>query len=438
MLREDGRVDSSQPKRMEILSLQFATSLLAIIVIDLMLAGDNAIVIALAARRLPPDLQKRAVLWGMVGAVAVRSAMTLVVVWLLQIPGLLLAGGLALIVIAYRLLLPEPESSEGAEAHDAPTGFWGAMRTIVIADAVMGLDNVLAVAGAAHGSYLLVVLGLIISVPIVVWGSQLLLKWVERFPVIVYIGAGVLAWTAVKMITSEPLTKDYIAANPVVVPLLYMAVIGGVVWAGFVKNHRRLESRIHARLAVLAQMDATAQRLNGSTQGDNMHRILVPVVGASSDDPAIQLVTRRFAEDSALEIHLLNVRTPLSRHVAQFLGRQARDDYYREEGQRALKHSMELLEARRIPYATHVRMGDKARTIVEEARRLDCDRIVMTTARKNSLTRMLEDSTTNRVLELTDVPVEIVSGAHVSNLERFGVPVGIATAIGMLVAAASD
>jgi len=169
-----------------------------------------------------------------------------------------------------------------------------------------------------------------------------------------------------------------------------------------------------------------------------MHRILVPVVGSKSDDPAIQLVTRRFAEDSALEIHLLNVRTPLSRHVAQFLGRQVRDDYYREEGQRALKHSCELLEARRIPYATHVRMGDKAQTIVEEARRLDCDRIVMTTARKNSLTRMLEDSTTNRVLELTDVPVEIVSGAHVSNLERFGVPVGIATAIGMLVAAAAD
>ena len=422
---------------MEILSLQFATSLLAIIVIDLMLAGDNAIVIALAARRLPPDLQKRAVLWGMVGAVVVRSAMTLIVVWLLQIPGLLLAGGLALIVIAYRLLLPEPESHEGADKHNAPTGFWSAMRTIVIADAVMGLDNVLAVAGAAHGSYLLVVLGLLISIPIVVWGSQLLLKWVERFPVIVYIGAAVLAWTAVKMITSEPLIREYIAANPVIVPLMYMAVIGGVIWAGFVKNHRQLESRIHARLAVLAQLDG-AQRTNASTQGDSMNRILVPVVGSGSDDPAIQLVTRRFAEDSALEIHLLNVRTPLSRHVSQFLGRQVRDDYYREEGQRALKHACDMLESRKIPYATHVRMGDKAQTIVEEARRLDCDRIVMTTARKNSLTRMLEDSTTNKVLELTEVPVEIVSGAHVSNLERFGVPVGIATAIGMLVAAASD
>ena len=149
-------------------------------------------------------------------------------------------------------------------------------------------------------------------------------------------------------------------------------------------------------------------------------------------------MTRHLLEDAALEIHLLNVRPPLSRHVSQFLGRGARDDYYREEGQKALKRASDLLEERRIPYCTHVRMGEKARAIVEEARRLNCDRIVMTTARKNSLTRMLEDSTTNRVLELTDIPVEIVSGDHVSKLEQIGVPVGVATAIGMLVAAAID
>ena len=128
-----------------------------------MLAGDNAIVIALAARGLPAHLQKRAIVWGAVGAIAVRSLMTVVVVWLLQIPGLLLAGGAALGWIAYRLLLPD-EPGEG-HSGTAATGFWGAMRTIVIADAVMGLDNVLAVAGAAHGSYALVVNGLLISVP---------------------------------------------------------------------------------------------------------------------------------------------------------------------------------------------------------------------------------------------------------------------------------
>ena len=110
----------------------------------------------------------------------------------------------------------------------------------------------LAVAGAAHGSYLLVVLGLLISVPIVVWGSGMLLKWVERYPVIVYFGAGVLAWTAVKMISSEPHVKDIFASAPLLLPPLYVLVVGGVLYAGFVHNHRRLESRITAHLARLA------------------------------------------------------------------------------------------------------------------------------------------------------------------------------------------
>ena len=129
---------------------QFLTALLAIVVIDIVLAGDNAIVIALAARALPAHLQKRAIVWGALGAVAVRGLMTVIVVWLLQIPGLLMAGGALLLWIAHRLLRPDTGSHE---AHGKPaTSFWAAMRTIVVADAVMGLDNVLAVAGAAHGS----------------------------------------------------------------------------------------------------------------------------------------------------------------------------------------------------------------------------------------------------------------------------------------------
>ena len=156
---------------MEILSIEFLTALLAIVVIDLVLAGDNAIVIALASRSLPRHLQKQAIVWGALGAIAVRSAMTLVVVWLLKIPGLLLVGGALLIWIAYRLLLPENGNGEGDKVKTA-VSFWGAIQTIVVADMVMGLDNVLAVAGAAQGSYLLVVLGLLISVPIVVWAAR--------------------------------------------------------------------------------------------------------------------------------------------------------------------------------------------------------------------------------------------------------------------------
>ena len=206
---------------------QFLSALLAIVVIDIVLAGDNAIVIALAARALPPHLQKRAIVWGAVGAVGVRSLMTVIVVWLLKIPGLLLAGGLLLVWIGYRLLLPE--GGDDGEHGPAATSFWGAMRTIVIADAAMGLDNVLAVAGAAHGSYLLVVAGLAISVPIVVWGSRIVLKVVDRFPSVVYFGAAVLVWTALKMILAEPVLKDWFAAAAPVAPALVYALIPAVV-----------------------------------------------------------------------------------------------------------------------------------------------------------------------------------------------------------------
>ncbi|SDC16380.1 integral membrane protein, YjbE family [Cupriavidus sp. YR651] len=220
----------------DLFTMQFLTALLAIVVIDLVLAGDNAIVIALAARNLPQHLQKKAIIWGTVGAVVVRSAMTVGVVWLLKIPGLLLIGGVALVWIAYKLLAAEEDGDEhGAGA----STLVGAMKTIIIADAVMGVDNVLAVAGAAHGSFLLVVLGLLISIPIVVWGSSLVLKLMGRFPVIIYLGAGVLAFTAVKMIVSEPLVKEFFASQPVIYWGLYVLIVGGVLGAGYLTQKRR-------------------------------------------------------------------------------------------------------------------------------------------------------------------------------------------------------
>lgn len=225
--------------------------------VDIVVAGDNAIVIALAAMALPSHLQKRAIVWGAVGAIAVRRLMTVVVVWLLKVPGVLLAGGLMLVWLPYQLLMPN--EGEGQQHGAVPTRIWGAMRTIVIADGVMGLDNVLAVAGAAHGSYLLVVTVLMVSVPIVVWGSTLVLKVVDRVPGVVYMGAGVLVWTAAKMITGEPLVKPYVAGWPILLLLAYGA-IPGVLWAGFAKNHRRLESRIHARLEEFSR-----QRLAGAS-----------------------------------------------------------------------------------------------------------------------------------------------------------------------------
>ena len=187
---------------MEFLSSAWWSALLAIILIDLVLAGDNAIVIALAARNLPAHLQRKAIAWGTLGAIVVRSVMTVGVVWLLKIPGLMLVGGLGLLWIAYKLL-----ADEGGDNNHGPVAstFWGAMKTIVVADALMGIDNVLGVAGAAHGSFDLVVIGLLVSIPIVVFGSSIVLKLVERFPLIIQGGAAVLAYTAASMIVNEPL-----------------------------------------------------------------------------------------------------------------------------------------------------------------------------------------------------------------------------------------
>ena len=232
---------------MEFLSTAWWSALLAIILIDLVLAGDNAIVIALAARNLPPALKHKAIVWGTVGAIAVRSVMTLGVVWLLKIPGLMAVGGLGLLWVAYKLLA---DDGGGEEHGPAASTFWGAMKTIVVADALMGVDNVLGVAGAAHGSMDLVVIGLLVSVPIVVFGSKVVLRLVERFPVIIQLGAAVLAFTAAKMIIGEPLLDPVFdpqgMAHAAARWSTYAACVAGVLGAGWVA------SRAAARRAVPA------------------------------------------------------------------------------------------------------------------------------------------------------------------------------------------
>jgi YjbE family integral membrane protein len=224
---------------MEFLSSPWWSALLAIILIDLVLAGDNAIVIALAARSLPAHLQRKAIVWGTVGAIAVRSVMTVGVVWLLKIPGLMLLGGLGLVWIAYRLLADQENG-----AHDGPvvSTFWGAMKTIVVADALMGVDNVLGVAGAAHGAFDLVIIGLLVSVPIVVFGSTVVLKLVQRFPVIIQLGAAVLAFTAARMIVNEPLLDTVFdlpeRLHTAVRWATYVLAVVGVLLAGMWSRRR--------------------------------------------------------------------------------------------------------------------------------------------------------------------------------------------------------
>ena len=223
--------------RMDMFSPPWWSALLSIVLIDLVLAGDNAILIALAARNLPASVKTRAIAWGTVGAIVVRSAMTVGVVWLLKIPGLMLVGGIGLLWIAYQLLVDQGSEDEHG---DGATTFWGAMKTIIVADALMGIDNVLGVAGAAHGAFDLVIIGLLLSVPIVVLGSNIVLKLVERFPIIITLGAAVLAFTAAHMLVSEPVLRDYLGdaktglthTQQIIHWGIYLACIAGVLLAG--------------------------------------------------------------------------------------------------------------------------------------------------------------------------------------------------------------
>lgn len=409
--------------------MDFLAALAAIVVIDLVLAGDNAIVIALAARNLPPHLRKRAIVWGTVGAVAVRSLMTMAVVWLLRIPGLLVAGGALLVWIAYKLL--RPSDGEAGENAKPAESFWAALRTIVVADLVMGLDNVLAVAGAAHGSFLLVIMGLLVSIPIVVWGSTIILRFVDRFPAIIYVGAGVLAWTAAKMIAAEPMLKPFFAQYSFAALGLTVAIVGGVLGAGYMTNHRRMQARIGARLE--RDADFVSSPVKGASA---MQKILLPVDGSRNSMHAARHVLREHLQNAALEVHLLNVQPPFSRYIAKFVPRAHRSEYQRAQGEKAVASVRRLLDQANVRYVVHLERGAKSDVIAQMAKQLGCQRIVMGTARKNSLTRMLQDSTTNRVLEATHVPVEVIAGDAVSPLEKIGIPAGLGAAAVLLLLAA--
>ena len=180
-------------------------AVLAIILIDIVLAGDNALVIGMAANRLPAHLKQRAILWGTVGAVGVRFLSVAALTYLLMIPGLRLIGGLALIYIAWKLAFHD--SNHEVKAQDT---FWGAISTIVIADAVMGIDNALGIAAAAGGNFWMVVFGLLVSVPIILFGSTVIAKLLQRWPDSVFVGSFVLFVVAVQMILKEPVIGNHV------------------------------------------------------------------------------------------------------------------------------------------------------------------------------------------------------------------------------------
>ncbi len=210
------------------LTVDTITSILFIIGIDIVLGGDNAVVIALACRNLPDSHRGRAILIGTAIAVGLRIALTIVAVYLLMLPFLLIAGSLFLLYISFKLVI----DSESSDSINPKFSFWGAIRTIVLADLIMGLDNVLAIAGASEGKLPLVVFGLLISIPIIVWGSRMIMHALDHFPFLIYIGASILALTSGKMLTSAAELKPFFYMYPSMelvtqIIFLILVVIGG-------------------------------------------------------------------------------------------------------------------------------------------------------------------------------------------------------------------
>ena len=220
------------------MAVGFLVLLLQVMMVNVVLSGDNAVVIALAARNLPTDQRKVAILWGSGGAIVLRVALTALAVALLRIPFLQFAGALWLVWIAVKLLV-EDDSAEATAQHGR-SDLWGAVKTILVADVVMSLDNTLAIAGVAKGNWVLLIVGLALSIPLIVFGSTLIMRVIDRFPIIVYVGAGLIAFTAGEMIDGDRALQPYLAdlwRESVIIPAILTAgVIGYGGWVNHVKG----------------------------------------------------------------------------------------------------------------------------------------------------------------------------------------------------------
>ena len=247
---------------MEFGSPEFWIALGQIIMIDILLGGDNAVVIALASRRLPDAQRKKAIFWGMFGAVALRVILIFFALQLLKVPFLKIVGGILLLWIGIKLLIPEPE--EGGHEIDASTHLLGAIKTIVLADAVMSLDNVIGIAGAAKDHLGLVIFGLLFSIPIIIWGSKFVLTLMDRFPVIILFGAALLGWIGGGMLIDDVVLKTWTASYGSTGHYLAAAVGAAlVVLIGKALSRREPQAASADKLVDLSSDDRKADR-----QGD--------------------------------------------------------------------------------------------------------------------------------------------------------------------------
>ncbi len=376
-------------------------ALVQIIGVNIVLSGDNAVVIALAARGLPAAQQRKAIAWGSGAAVVMRIALTVVAVELLRLPYLKLVGAALLLWIAVQLLLPE----EAEEGHGASVGsLAAAIKTILLADLVMSLDNVIAVAAAAKGHTGLLIVGLAISIPLVVFASTLLLKLMQRYPVIITLGAGLLGWVAGDMMITDPVDKPWVDAEAA---FLHWGAPAFFAVAVVVTGKWMAARRMAQRAAVAVPTGAPAP----AGAAAHLQRVLLAVDGSNGAARAVKHLIALLADlrqPETLEVHLLNVQRPLSGDVSRFVPGKTVDDYHREQSEIALVPARALLDAAGVPHIDHRRSGDLGPTIAAVAAAEGCDLIVMGTRGQGAATSALVGSVAQSTLENASVPVMLV------------------------------
>jgi YjbE family integral membrane protein len=352
---------------------QFWIALLQIIGVNIVLSGDNAVVIALAARSLPDKQRKQAVVIGSAAAVLMRIILTVVAVEILRLPYLKLIGAALLLWIGVQLLAPEGEDEAGDGTKKAAAGMATAVRTILLADLVMSLDNVIAVAAAAKGSLLLLVLGLLISIPLVIFGSTLLMKLMDRWPIIVTIGAALLGWVAGEMAVSDPSVQEWIDAHAAW--LHYGAPTAGALLIVIVG--KGLGGRAAAREVARPVVDLATASDQGQAAAATVD--LTFLFSADDSDGAIRAaealvkILPRYRDP--VKLHLLNVQPAAHGDVGTFVGKKDIADYHHEQGLAALKPVREIFERARIPYIVHIGVGDLPQVIAHYAKQTRSDQI---------------------------------------------------------------
>lgn len=388
----------------------FWVGLLQVIIVNILLSGDNAVVIALAARSLPAHQQKQAIIWGSVAAIVMRVILTIVAVEMLKLPYLKIIGGLLLFWIAVQLLVPEDDDGDGIESS---SNVMVAIRTILVADLVMSLDNVIGVAAAAKGDNVLVMLGLAISIPLIIFGSTLLVKLMDRYPMIITIGAALLGWVAGEMLVTDPSLVSWIATNmpwmhielPLFGEVSWGQILGAalVIAAGKVMTMRAQEA-VEVTTGEAAQpAAATAIAAASATP----LKLLVPVDGSENSQRTIACVIGQMGlYREAPEIHLLNVQRPFPGTVRGV--HEESERFHQEEGLKALASARQQLDAAGIRYSHHVDVGEPGEAIAQFTRAHGISEILIGKRGVGSVRDALLGTVATQVLHLVDVPVVLV------------------------------